>query len=83
MKRSGTVEEIGNGPDMIAERLVSLAEAAQLLGGVSVKTVRRMIAAGLLPQVVKVMRCSKLSQAEVLGCIERLKSQRASNGAAR
>jgi predicted DNA-binding transcriptional regulator AlpA len=37
------------------ERLVSLGEAAAIFGGVSVKTVRRMMAAGELPAAVKVM----------------------------
>jgi predicted DNA-binding transcriptional regulator AlpA len=58
------------------ERLVSLNETAEMLGGVSVKTVRRMIAAGELPPTVKVMSCTKLPLSEVLGCIERLKSKR-------
>ncbi len=50
--------------------------AAEMLGGVSVKTVRRMMAAGELPQAVKVMNCTTLPLSEVLGCIERLKNKR-------
>jgi predicted DNA-binding transcriptional regulator AlpA len=68
---------------MNSERLVSLAETAEMLGGVSVKTVRRLIAARELPSAVKVMSCSKLPLSEVLGCIERLKEQRDRNGTRR
>ena len=65
---------------MSSDRLVSLGEAAAMLGGVSVKTVRRLIAAGQLPAKVKVLSCTKLPLSEVLGCIERLKSNRPSRG---
>jgi predicted DNA-binding transcriptional regulator AlpA len=75
MMHCGTVKGV--------ERLVSLAETASLLGGVSVKTVRRMIAAGELPPTVKVMSCSKLPLSEVQSCIERLKQQRTVNGVSR
>lgn len=68
---------------MNSERLVSLAETAEMLGGVSVKTVRRMIAAGELPPAVKVLSCTKLPLSEVVGCIERLKEKRSSRGVAR
>lgn len=54
-----------------------------MLGGVSVKTVRRMMAAGELPSAVKVMNCTKLPLSEVLGCIERLKNKRTAAGTAR
>ena len=74
------VKEIGKCPEVSSERLVSLAEAAAMLGGVSVKTVRRMISAGELPPPVKVMSCSKLPLSELLSCIERLKKQRSVNG---
>ncbi len=65
------------------ERLVSLGETATMLGGVSVKTVRRMIAAGELPSTVKVMSCTTLPLSEVLSCIERLKNKRSARGATR
>ena len=68
---------------MSDERLVSLAETAERFGGVSIKTVRRLIAAGELPAPVKVMSCSKLPLSEVLACIERLKAQRSATGARR
>ena len=76
MKHFEIVKESG-------ERLVSLTETADMLGGVSVKTVRRMIAAGDLPPAVKVMSCTKLPLSEVLGCIERLKSKRTAFGSLR
>jgi len=66
-----------------SERLVSLNETAEMFGGVSVKTVRRMIAAGELPPTVKVMSCVKLPLSEVETCIERLKARRSSNGVRR
>jgi predicted DNA-binding transcriptional regulator AlpA len=77
------VEAIGKSPEVNSERLVSLAETAGMLGGVSVKTVRRMIAAGELPPAVKVLSCSKLPLSEVQSCIERLKQQRTINGGRR
>lgn len=61
---------------MSSERLISLNEAADRFGGVSVKTVRRLIAAGELPPPVKVMSCTTLPLSEVLDCIERLKNKR-------
>ncbi len=61
---------------MSSERLVSLGDTAEMFGGVSVRTVRRMIAAGELPSPVKVMSCTKLPLSEVLSCIERLKNKR-------
>jgi len=65
---------------MSNERLVSLGETADRLGGVSVRTVRRIIAAGELPAAVKVMSSTKLPLSEVLNYIERLKKKR--NGGA-
>jgi predicted DNA-binding transcriptional regulator AlpA len=66
-----------------SDRLVSLSETAAMLGGVSVKTVRRLIAAGQLPTTVKVMSCTKLPLSEVLSCIETLKNNRSSRGGQR
>ena len=59
------------------ERLLSLEEAAQLLGGVSVKTVRRMIASGDLPRSIKVRSVPTLLLSDVLSYFEKQKNQRA------
>ena len=59
------------------ERLLSLEEAAQLLGNVSVKTVRRMIASGDLPRPIKVRSVPTLLLSDVLSYFEKQKNQRA------
>ncbi len=58
------------------ERLVNLEEVGERLGGVCIKTVRRLIAAGELPPVVKVGARSTLPESEVCAYVERLKGQR-------
>ncbi len=59
-----------------ADRLVCLKEAAEMLGRISVRTVRRMIAAGLLPQPVHVGRKSMFVLSELQAVIEALKAER-------
>ncbi len=59
-----------------AERLVCFKEAAEMLGRISVRTVRRMIAAGLLPQPVYVGRKPMFILSELQAVIEALKAQR-------
>ncbi len=61
---------------MEADRLVPLRVVAEMLGGISVKTVRRMIAAGALPEPVYVGRTPMLFLSEVVAAIERLRTQR-------
>jgi hypothetical protein len=60
------------------ERLISFEEGAHRLGGVSVKSVRRLIAAGEL-RAVKVLSSPKLVDSEVGALIERLKQKRGGN----
>ncbi len=61
---------------MEADRLVPLRVVAEMLGSISVKTVRRMIAAGALPEPVYVGRTPMLFLSEVVAAIERLRTQR-------
>jgi predicted DNA-binding transcriptional regulator AlpA len=58
------------------ERLISLRDAAALLGGISVRTVRRRIAAGVLPQPVYLGRKPTFVLSELLQVIEQLKAKR-------
>lgn len=61
---------------MEADRLIPLHRVAEMLGGISVKTVRRMIAAGALLEPVYVGRTPMLFLSEVVAAIERLRTQR-------
>jgi predicted DNA-binding transcriptional regulator AlpA len=58
------------------ERLVCFKEAAEMLGRISVRTVRRMIAAGFLPQPVHVGRKPMFVLSELQAVIEALKAKR-------
>ena len=64
---------------MEGERLIRLRDVARILGGISAKTVRRMISAGLLPVPVYVGRTPMLCESEVGAAIERLKQKRKVN----
>lgn len=61
---------------MMADRLVTFSEAAEMFGRISVRSVRRMIASGQLPKPVYIGRIPKLSLEELVSVIERLKQQR-------
>src|SRR5882724_6997564 len=58
------------------DRLIRLRSVGEMYGGVSVKTVRRKIAAHELPQPVYVGRTPMLPLSDVVAVIERLKMQR-------
>ena len=58
------------------DRLVRLRSVGEMYGGISVKTVRRKIAARELPQPVYVGRTPMLLLSEVNAAIERLRTQR-------
>jgi predicted DNA-binding transcriptional regulator AlpA len=60
------------------ERLLDLNEVAQLLGGISTRSVRRLIARGDLPPPVKVLSSPRLCYSDILSYFERLKAKRAS-----
>jgi predicted DNA-binding transcriptional regulator AlpA len=64
------------------ELLISLGEAGRMLGGISVKTVRRRIAEGLLPKPIKEGKFSRLLRSDVAGLIENLKRKRDEKSAA-
>ncbi len=64
---------------MNSDRLIRFAEVAHRLGDVSCKTVRRLIASGLLPAPVYLGRTPMLCESEVSVAIERLKQQRKEN----
>jgi len=59
-----------------ADSLISLDEAAKMLGGVSRKTIRRRIAAGILPEPVKDGKFSRLFRSDLIRHIEELKKER-------
>jgi predicted DNA-binding transcriptional regulator AlpA len=61
---------------METDRLISLLEVGRMLGGRSVKTVRRMIADGKLPKPVYVGRTPMLFLSDVVAYIEKLKENR-------
>lgn len=62
--------------DSNGECLISLEEAAKILGRISVKTVRRRIAEGVLPNPVKEEKFSRLFHSDVVAVIEKLKRKR-------
>jgi hypothetical protein len=55
---------------MSADRLISLGEAREMYGGVSEKTIRRRIAEGKIPGIVKVGHRSFLPLSGVMSSIE-------------
>jgi predicted DNA-binding transcriptional regulator AlpA len=61
---------------MQGDRLIPLHTVSEMFGGISVKTVRRMIAAHALPEPVYVGRTPMLFLSEVVAAIERLRTQR-------
>ena len=61
---------------METDRLIPLFEFGRMLGGRSVKTVRRMIADGKVPQPVYVGRTPMLFLSDVVAYIEKLKEER-------
>jgi len=59
-----------------SERLLDLEEVAKLLGGVSTRSVRRLIARGDLPRPVKVLSSPRLYFSDVLDYFKKLKARR-------
>lgn len=58
------------------DRLIDFKETAHILGDISERSVRRLIACGELPQPVKVLSAPRLYLSEVKVYLERLKSKR-------
>lgn len=61
------------------DRLIDFAEVARMLGDISERSVRRLIAKGELPQPVKVLSSPRLYLSDVLAYFERLKLKREKN----
>ncbi len=62
--------------DANAERLLDLDEVARLLGGISTRSVRRLIARGDLPPPVKVLSAPRLYTSDVRTYLDGLKEKR-------
>lgn len=58
------------------DRLVDFKEIAHMLGNISERSVRRLIASGELPQPVKVRSAPRLYHSEIVAYLERLKKKR-------
>jgi predicted DNA-binding transcriptional regulator AlpA len=58
------------------DRLIDFKEVAHLLGDISERSVRRLIARGDLPQPVKILSAPKLYQSDVFAYLEKLKAKR-------
>ena len=58
------------------ERLLDLDEVAKLLGGISTRSVRRLIAQGDLPRPVKVLSSPRLYYSDIATYLEGLKQKR-------
>ncbi len=58
------------------DRLLSLDEVATILGGISTKSVRRLILRGKLPPAVKILKSPQLYQSDVAAYLQRLKAGR-------
>jgi predicted DNA-binding transcriptional regulator AlpA len=61
---------------MNCDRLISLLETGRMLGGRSVKSIRRMIGRGELPQPVYLGRTPMLFLSDVVEYLENLKENR-------
>ena len=67
---------IATAPSSQEDRLIDFKETAHLLGDISERSVRRLIARGELPQPVKVLSAPRLYRSEVLAYLEKLKTKR-------
>jgi len=61
------------------DRLIDFKEVAHLLGDISERSVRRLIARGVLPKPVKVLSAPKLYQSDIFEYLEELKAGRMAN----
>ncbi|MCB1276447.1 hypothetical protein [Prosthecobacter sp.] len=64
---------------MNEERLINFKEVAQMLGEISIRSIRRVIAKGELPQPIRVLSVPTLPLSEVQAYIERKKNERGGN----
>ena len=61
---------------MKTEHLLNLAEVAQRLDGISLRSVRRLIASETLPKPIKVLSVPMIAASEFDEFLERAKAQR-------
>ena len=73
------MNQIANPPSSQEDRLIDFKETAHLLGDISERSVRRLIARGDLPQPVKVLSAPRLYRSEVFAYLEKLKTKRTTN----
>lgn len=58
------------------DRLIGFKEAAHLLGDISERSVRRLIARGDLPKPVKVLSAPRLYRSDIFTYLDKLKTKR-------
>jgi predicted DNA-binding transcriptional regulator AlpA len=63
-------------PTKDEDRLMDLEEVAEMLGNISTRSVRRLIARGDLPQAVKVLSSPRLYRSDVVAYLDGLKQKR-------
>jgi predicted DNA-binding transcriptional regulator AlpA len=63
-------------PQQEQDRLMDLEEVAEMLGNISTRSVRRLIARGDLPQPVKVLSSPRLYRSDVVAYLDGLKQKR-------
>jgi predicted DNA-binding transcriptional regulator AlpA len=63
-------------PKKEEDRLMDLEEVAEMLGNISTRSVRRLIARGDLPQPVKVLSSPRLYHSDVVAYLDGLKQKR-------
>jgi predicted DNA-binding transcriptional regulator AlpA len=71
-----TQNDTPSGAGTDEDRLVDFEEVARILGGISQRSVRRLIAKAELPQPVKVLSSPRLYLSDVAAYLERLKAKR-------
>ena len=71
-----TQNDTPSGAGTDEDRLVDFEEVARILGGISQRSVRRLIAKAELPQPVKVLSSPRLYMSDVAAYLERLKAKR-------
>jgi predicted DNA-binding transcriptional regulator AlpA len=62
--------------NIVEDQLLDLAEVAEVLGHISTRSVRRLIARGDLPPPIKILSTPRLYHSEVMAFLERLKQKR-------
>jgi predicted DNA-binding transcriptional regulator AlpA len=63
-------------PKKEEDRLMDLEEVAKMLGNISTRSVRRLMARGDLPKAVKVLSSPRLYHSDIVAYLERLKQKR-------